>query len=152
MLNTVFAKFWNMAETPLTETEYLGNYSDSPCDEFTVTNEEVLFLVLIYAKQMVLMAYMLKATTESIASPLAKLFSLPLSTGKYPTLWKSASIVPIPQSTNKSNPSDYKVNSPSEVQSVCIRWDVLYNLHSYILGKTMCRVIVFEWVILSRNP
>ena len=42
MLNTVFAKFWNTAEPPLTETEYLGNYSDSQCDEFTVTNEEVL--------------------------------------------------------------------------------------------------------------
>ena len=44
-LNTVFAKFWNTAEPPLTETAYLGNYSDSPCDEFTVTNEEVLHLI-----------------------------------------------------------------------------------------------------------
>ena len=45
MLNTVFAKFGNTAESPLTETEYLGNYSESPCDVFTVTNEELLHLI-----------------------------------------------------------------------------------------------------------
>ena len=105
-LNTVFAKFWNTAEPPLTETAYLGNYSDSPCDEFTVTNEEVLHLISGLDIRKAngpygISAYMPKATTESIASPLAKLFSLSLSTGKFPTLWKSASIVPIPKSTNK---------------------------------------------------
>ena len=83
MLNTVFAKFGNTAETPLTVTEYLGNYySDSPCDECTVTNEDVLNLISGDISKANgpdgILAYML-ATAESIASPLAKLFSLPLS-------------------------------------------------------------------------
>ena len=53
---------------------------------------------------------MLKATAESIAEPLAKLFTLSLSKGKFPKLWKTAGIVPIPKSTNKnkSDPTEYR--------------------------------------------
>ena len=45
---------------------------------------------------------MLKATAESIAEPLDRLFTLSLSKGQFPKLWKTAGIVPIPKSTSKS--------------------------------------------------
>ena len=40
--------------------------------------------------------------------PLVKLFNLSLSRGKFPKSWKSASVVPIPKSNKKSNPSGYR--------------------------------------------
>ena len=54
-------------------------------------------------------AFML-ATAESIAEPLARLFTLSLSKGKFPKLWKTAGIVPNPKSTSKSksNPTEYR--------------------------------------------
>ena len=51
---------------------------------------------------------MLKSTASSIASPLAKLFSCSILTGKFPTIWKIASIVPIPKSGHKNGPSNYR--------------------------------------------
>ena len=76
-----------------------------------MTNEEVLHLIsgLDISKANGpdgISAYMLKATAESIASPLAKLFSLQGSI--LPCGNQLYSIVPIPKSTNKSNPSDYR--------------------------------------------
>ena len=52
-------------------------------------------------------AFMLKATAKSIAPPLAHLFNLSLASGKFPEMWKIASIVPIPKSRDKSDPPDY---------------------------------------------
>ena len=49
-------------------------------------------------------ALMLKATANTIASPLAELFSLSLRTRKFPKLWKLANVVPIPKSNDKSDP------------------------------------------------
>ena len=91
---------------------YAVNNSDT-YDDSTVSPDEVLHI--IYGLDINkangpdgISAYMLKATAENIVYSLAKLFSLSLSSGKFPVLWKSASIVPIPKSTNKSNPSDYR--------------------------------------------
>ena len=53
-------------------------------------------------------SHMLKATSNSIATSLTKLFNFSLSRGKFPKSWKSASVVPIPQSNKKSNPSGYR--------------------------------------------
>ena len=53
-------------------------------------------------------AYMLKATAESVVSPLAKVFSPSLSTGKLPKLWKSVRVVPILQSGSRSDVSNYR--------------------------------------------
>ena len=53
---------------------------------------------------------MLKATAESIAEPLARLFTLSLSKSQFTKLWKTADIVPIPKSTSKSkrDPTEYR--------------------------------------------
>ena len=113
MLNSVFEKCWNTVEPPLTETMYHDSYYHSPYDDSTVAYEEVLYSLEILDVNRAngpdgISAYMLKATAESISHSLARLFSISLSTGKFPTSWKLASIVPIPKSTNKSNPNDYR--------------------------------------------
>ena len=45
-------------------------------------------------------AFVPKETTRSISSPLAQLFNLSLASGKFPEMWKIASIVPIPKSVD----------------------------------------------------
>jgi len=51
---------------------------------------------------------MLKATAHSISVPLARLFTLSLSKGRFPKMWKLAGVVPIPKSSSKHNPSNYR--------------------------------------------
>ena len=81
-------------EQPLLEDHY--HYTDLPIYE--ITPEEVFTVInkLDINKANgpdCISAYMLKATAGSIASPLAKLFNLSLTTGKFPQMWKTASIV-----------------------------------------------------------
>ena len=64
---------------------------------------------------------------------LAKLFSLSLSSGKFPVLWKSASIVPIPKSTSKSNPSDYRPISLLSIVSKLLERYVYSLLWEHII-------------------
>ena len=113
MLNDFFAKCWNCTEPPLTNTAdaYVGN--EAILDDFILTSEEVLHHIkrLDVTKANGpdgISGHMLKATSNSIATPLAKLFNLSLSRGKFPKSWKSASVVPIPKSNKKSIPSGYR--------------------------------------------
>ena len=53
-------------------------------------------------------AKMLKATAPHIAQSLADLFNKSLTTGKFPTNWKSAKIVPIPKAGDAENPANYR--------------------------------------------
>ena len=50
-------------------------------------------------------AHMLKATALSIAYPLCKTFNLSLNTGKFPSIWKLSSVVPILKTKDTSNPN-----------------------------------------------
>ena len=87
---------------------------------------------------MALMAYLVSCLNHSIASPLAKLFSLSLSTRKFPKMWKIASVVPIPKSKNKNDPSNYRPMSLLSVVSKLLEkiaysvlWEHLFD-HSPI--------------------
>ena len=114
MLNAFFARCWNTVEPPLTEPTYTeDSSSDSPYEDSFVSPEEVLFLIRNLDVKKAngpdgISAYMLKATAESITYSLAKLFSLSLSAGKFPALWKSAHVVPVPKSANKVDASNYR--------------------------------------------
>ena len=104
-----------------------------------VSSEKILYLIQsINVKKANgpdgISGYMLKATAKCIASPLAKLFSLSLSAGKFPTLWKLAHVVPIAKFTNKSDASNYRPISLLSVVSKLLEkyvhsilWDHLLN-------------------------
>ena len=56
-----------------------------------------------------------------------------LTTGKFPTSWKSASIVPIPKSTNKSNPSDYRPISLLSIVSKLLEKYVYSRVRDHLI-------------------
>ena len=131
ILNTYFASCWNSMEEPLTEEAYqcadLSTYED-----VTVSPEEVFVLINKLDVNKAngpdcISTFMLKATASSIASPLAKLFSLSLTTGKFPKMWKIASIVPIPKLGNKSDPSNYRPVSLLSIVSKILE-KIVYSL------------------------
>ena len=131
LLNNFFV---NIAEQPLTERMYAVNNSDA-YDDSTVSPDEVLHI--IYGLDINkangpdgISAYMLKATAESIVYSLAKRFSPSLSSGKFPVLWKSASIVPIPKSTSKS---DYRPISLLSIVSKLLERYVYSLLWEHII-------------------
>ena len=140
MLNDFFATCWNTSQPPLTEDMFCTMLSDIP-HECTVSPDEVLYLIKCLNVKKAngvdgISAYMLKATAESIASPLAKVFSLSLSSGKFPTLWKSARVVPILKSGNRSDVSNYRpisllyipiVSKMLERYVYMLLWDHLIN-------------------------
>ena len=79
-----------------------------PFEDATVTAEQVFHLINSLDTNKAsgpdgISAQMLKSTAYSIASPLAKLFTLSLATGKFPKMWKTASVVPVPKSTAKND-------------------------------------------------
>ena len=53
-------------------------------------------------------ARMLKVTASSIAPSITKLFNISIRTGKLPDQWKLSMVVPIPKSSNLSEPSNYR--------------------------------------------
>ena len=131
LLNAFFASCWSSTEQPLTEDLYpcsgLSTYEGA-----TVFPEEVFHLISGLDTSKAngpdgISAFMLKATASSIASPLAKLFSLSLTTGKFPKAWKFASIVPIPKSKNKSDPSNKRPISLLSIVSKLLE-NVVYSL------------------------
>ena len=136
MLYTFFASCWNSSELPLSEEAY-SNQSTFEDLEVIITPEYVLHLIngLDTTKANgpdVISAFMLKATANSIASSLAKLFTLSLSKGKFPTMLKKANIVPILKSSSISHPSDYRPVSLLYIVSKLLEKLV----HSLVDGNT----------------
>ena len=124
-------------EQPLDE----GTYHIAGLFQFEdtfVTAEEVFNLIMNLDTDKAngpdgISAYMLKATATSIASPLAKLFSLSLRTGKFPKLWKLAHVVPIPKADNKSDPSNYRPVSLLSIVSKILEKIVYTRLWEHIV-------------------
>ena len=65
---------------------------------------------------------MLKATVVSIAAPVTKLFNLSISSGTFPTKWKLSSVVPIPKSSDKGSPKNYRPISLLPILSKLLTW------------------------------
>ena len=112
MLNTSFRKCWNQAEPPLSESQYVTNLYDKWYEDANVSPEEVLHLIKGLDVEKAsgsdkVSAYMLQATAEYIAPSVAKLFNLSLPSGKFPSIWKEAHVVPIHKSGSKSSASNY---------------------------------------------
>ena len=127
---------------PLTEDMFYTMLSDIP-HECTVSPDEVLYLIkCLNVKEANgvdgISAYMLKATAESIVSPLAKVFSLPLSSGKFPTLWKSVCVVPILKSGNRSDVSNYRQCAGKTCYTKTTQ--LTPSLHLFLYLKSFCEL------------
>ena len=121
MLNTFFSTCWNSSEPPLCELatddstyfENVHNHSMS-LDDLLCTQEQVLHLLRNLDTGKAngpdnISARMLKETASSIVPSLTRLFNLSIAKGQLPRLWKTASVVPIPKSSNnKHSPSGYR--------------------------------------------
>ena len=75
MLNSFFASCWNTSELPISEEAYS---TQSSFGDLTVTPDEVFHLINVLDTNKAngldnIPAFMLKATAESIAEPLAKI-------------------------------------------------------------------------------
>ena len=137
ILNTFFAGCWNSVEQPLDEEVY-NTAGLSQFEDTVISAEEVFNLINNLDTDKAngpdgISAFMLKATASSIASPLAKLFSLSLRTGKFPKLWKFANVVPIPKSDNKSDPSNYRPVSLLSIVSKILEKIVYSRLWEHIV-------------------
>ena len=129
---------WNNSEPPLFEadnttySENAHNHSLS-LDDLLCTQELVLHLLrnLDIGKTNGpdnISARMLKETASSIAPSLTCLFNLSIIKGQLPRLWKTASVVPIPKSSNnKHSPSGY-----SNISAANCRKLLEKHIHSLI--------------------
>ena len=119
MLNMFFSLCWNSSEPPLFEandTTYCENSQTNflSLDDLLCTQEQVLHLLRCLDTGKAngpdnISARMLKETASSIAPSLTHLFNLSIAKGQFPKLWKTASVVPIPKSSNnKHSPSGYR--------------------------------------------
>ena len=117
MLNTFFSKCFNTALPPLSEqdraSQHLGQPPDECPDELLCTESEILkFLKAINISKASgpdnISGRMLKSTAISIAPSITKIFNQSISTGTFPHAWKQSNVVPIPKSTNKGSPTNYR--------------------------------------------
>ena len=51
---------------------------------------------------------MLKYTATSITPSLAKLFNISIKLGRFPTCWKTSSVVPVPKSSKHNEVANYR--------------------------------------------
>ena len=86
---------------------------------------------------------MIKATAPSIVCSLTKLFNLSSKSGKVPSDWKFTRIVPIPESGNPVNPSNYRPISNVPVLSKLLEKHI-HNVVSYHLHN-VCPLSPNQW-------
>ncbi len=77
-------------------------------------------------------ALMLKRTAYAIAPSLKTLFNLSISTGKFPTDWKFARVVPIPKAGARDNPANYRPISLLPIISKILERHILKAMRIYL--------------------
>ena len=112
VLNSFFSCF-NLSHPPLDPSFPEDHLSVPNCEALYCMTEEVLHMLehLDCSKACgpdLISARMLKVTASSIAPSITKLFNISIRTGKLPDQWKLSMVVPIPKSSNLSEPSNYR--------------------------------------------
>ena len=132
MLNNFFVKCFNTTFPPLPQT--IAKPSFDLCEEMLCTENEVLHLLssLDVAKASGsdgISAKMLKYTATSITPVVTKLFNLSMSSGKLPSQWKHARIIPVPKNSDTTSPTCYRPIS-------------LIPIISKVLERHVCNLIM----------
>ena len=113
VLNSFFSSCFNLSHPPLDPSFPEDHLSVPNCEALYCTTEEVMHMLehLDCSKACgpdQISARMLKVTASSIAPSITKLFNISIRTGKLPDQWKLSMVVPIPKSSNLSEPSNYR--------------------------------------------
>ena len=114
-LNNYFYTCFNHSLPPLTDSDFsFEHLNPDNCPKELLCTEETAFTLLADLDTSKstgcdsVTAKMLKSTAESITSSLMTLFNLSISTGVFPTEWKTARIVPIPKGNDQTVLSGYR--------------------------------------------
>ena len=76
----------------------------------------------------------LKLTAVSIAAPVTKLFNFFILSGTFPAKWKLSSVVPIPKSSDKGSPKNYRPISLLPILSKLLE-EPVYGLLLQLLNQ-----------------
>ena len=116
LLNEFFSQCFNSAQPPLCSSDFesLDQPSPDECPEQDLCSEEEVLEMLLSLDTSKsngpdgISATMLKATATSIAPGITKLFNKSISSGVFPTAWKTSSVVPIPKGKDRVSVSNYR--------------------------------------------
>ena len=94
-------------------------------------------------------ATMLKQTAMSIAPGITKLMNLSISTSKFPTAWKTSSVVPVPKGSNHTSVSNYRPTSLLPILSKLLE----KHVHGLILNHLNLHhpIALQQWGFQSKN-
>jgi len=138
LLNNHFSRSFNYSLPPLEPDSCITDtFSDFP-EELLCTEEEVseLLLSIDTAKASGpdrLSGRMLKSTATSIAPAITRLFNLSLRTGRLPVEWKVAQVIPIPKSSDASDPANYRPVSLLSVLSKLLEKHIRAHLLDHLV-------------------
>ena len=135
MMNNFFSQCFNSSVPPLSLSDNLPSAYCSP--DLLCTPETIIQLIsqlpaITSPGLDRISSKMLKATSHSISVPLSVLFNLSLSSGIFPTDWKSSVVIPVPkQSASISSPSNYRPISLLPLVSKLLERHVFNWLYKY---------------------
>ena len=117
MLNEYFSTCFNASVPPLSqldeESQTHMEFGSTCSEDLLCTTEEVLsYIQTLDATKASgpdgISIRMLKHTATSIAPSLAKLFNISIKLGRFPTCWKTSSVVPVPKSSKHNEVANYR--------------------------------------------
>ena len=140
LFNAQFFKNFNSSNVSTSTTRESINFqldSTNIPDDLLCTEEETLkyFQALDVKKSSGadgISALMLKRTAPAIASSRKELFNLSISTGKFPSDWKFARVVPIPKAGARDNPANYRPISLLPIFSKILERHILTAMRIYL--------------------
>ena len=114
MLNDFFGTCFNTTVDPLSPDALSDEAHCASCpDDLLCTPSEILAFIQALNVDKAsgpdgISARMLKATAASITPSVTKLFNISIRLGRFPQVWKSSSVVPVPKSNNHREASNYR--------------------------------------------
>ena len=124
-----------------------------PFDEYPTVSVNVFDNITIYESEVVdqlktldlnksygpdgIAPLFLKIGTNSLSTPLTKLFNLSLSTGKFPLLWKRANVLPLFKRGDKHLVNNYRPVSLLSILGKILERIVFKNVYNYFRDNNL---------------
>ena len=117
MLSEYFSTCFNASVLPLSqldeEIQTHVEFGSTCSEDLLCTTEKVLSYIQTLDTTKAsdpdgISIRMLKHTATSIAPSLAKLFNISIKLGRFPTCWKTSSVVPVPKSSKHNEVANYR--------------------------------------------